>query len=158
MRRSQPALVALLVALALLSACAGARRETVGRTTTTASEPVYRPGAVELYVTRSNLGAPCLNQLAPVIDFAPHTDEPLGSEMAELDAWAACLRRAETMDAKVVVLGSDEASGPEGLFLSRAARVRKHLVERGVDASRVVVGAERDPLLKPHDTGIRYGF
>lgn len=139
-------------ALALMAAsvgslacgCASApRQEPVSSATVTGYDytPAYTPGAVELYVARQDQEGACPRDLAPNIDFVPKTAQIAGSEAGDLDRWAKCLNQPYFQHTTVVLVGGDEPGGPAGLFLQRAARIRDSLVMRGVDGSRVLIGA-----------------
>lgn len=123
--------------------CASApRAEPVSTTTTTAAEPGYTPGEVQLYVARnSGASQACSPSLTPDVDFAPRTADPQPGELATLDAWARCLNLPELAQTTIVLLGGNDVDGPADLFMQRAERVREALVARGIDPQRIVVGA-----------------
>ncbi len=130
----------LVAIVAFLGACGGARQEAASTTTIT-SGPTYTPGAIELYTARQHTGTACGTQVTPTVQFAPGTDGMLPGEGERVTAWATCLNRPELAHTTVVLVGGDEPGGPEGLFISRANRLRQALIERGVAPERILVGA-----------------
>lgn len=129
----------LLATLLTATGCASARasdREAVSTTTTTG----YTPTGVELYAARATSRG-CERDLAQGVHFAEGADVLTAREQVDVQQWSACLNRPELKDATVVLTGGLDPADDEGLFARRAATVRTELARRGVDPSRVLLGA-----------------
>jgi len=120
-------------------ACATTSRDAVGQTSTTAG--AYAPGSVELYMARSDSSGGCSSDLARTVDFAPNATDVAVGEVRELERWARCLSRPELEHATLVLVGGQDPNAPDNLFVQRAMRIREVLSSRGVDVSRIVIGA-----------------
>lgn len=129
----------LLATVVTATGCASGRaseREAVSTTTTTG----YTPTGVELYAARSTSQG-CERDLAQGIHFADGADVLTARELVDVQQWSACLSRPELKDATVVLTGGLDPAEDEGLFARRAGTVRAELARRGVDPSRVLLGA-----------------
>ena len=130
MRTAALGLIAVLV-----GACAHDRSERVSTTTTTG----YTPTGIELYVARSTSEG-CPKDLRQSVHFEPGEAELSPPEIVDLQQWAMCLNQKEMKDETVVLTGGRDPDPDNPLFMRRAHAIRSELVQRGVDASRIVIG------------------
>jgi hypothetical protein len=151
-----------MLGLATATGCAATTQGVpVSTTTTTAAEigsTGVDPGGEQLPMAPRPSAAKCGGDLRQNVDFVPRSTTIDRADMPDIDRWAACLQVPEMEHTTVVLVGGQAASEPEGFFVTRAARIRDALVARGVDSSRIVIGAtnasrEGGPVVG--NTGVR---
>lgn len=99
------------------------------------------PSSIVLYVARRELQGTCGDDVAPAIEFPPDSADVAAQQKVEIEKWALCLQRPELRKASVVLVPPAPSSGGAALFEKRAKLLRDSLTARGVDASRLGIGA-----------------
>ncbi|MEA2746933.1 MAG: OmpA family [Myxococcales bacterium] len=135
-----------MLAVVTASACASTQSGIVpvSTTTTTSAELATPDPVVDPYVARRPNAPKCGDDVlavVPNIDFVPRSANIDRADLPDLDRWASCLNEKQMEHTTVVLTGGQSLSEPEGLYLVRAQHIRDALVGRGVDPSRIVIGA-----------------
>ena len=116
---ARPATPAIVPSSSSQSACG--TTQAVGQTTVTSAES----DGVDVYLARGDARR-CPTEIAPSIEFEPHTSLIKRSETSQLDAWAACLKLPELSHATVVLLQERLQAQPIG---ERALPGARHAVK-----------------------------
>jgi hypothetical protein len=128
------------------SACATTTRAEPVSVTTITSASAVPDASVEVQLAREPRGRACGTDLRSNVGFRAGTADIVAGEDVEIERWAACLTQPYLATATVVLAGSQDLDTPAELFVRRASRVRDALVQRGVDARRIVIGTPSGSL------------